>query len=141
MKTYKSKIGLLRILTPLLLLILFQIKSIGEGKFDVFIKVILIYSVLITLLYQFTKYSINGNILNIKGGFFVNQNIEIPSIKTLKYNNKDKYRKYSYLQNPILSYDCIEVIYQNGKSIFVSPTHKNDFINEIQHINPNIQVV
>lgn len=141
MKTYKSKIGLLRILTPLLLLILFQIKSIGEGKIDVFLKVILIYLIVITLLYQFTKYSINGNILNIKGGFFVNNDIDITSIKMLKYNNKDKYRKYSYFHNPILSYDCIEVFYQNGKSIFVSPTHKNDFINEIQHINPNIQVV
>jgi hypothetical protein len=119
MKTYKSKIGLLRILTPLLLLTLFQSKSIGEGKFDLYLKVVLVYSIIVTLMYEFTKYSIKGNILNIKGGFFINNDIEIPSIKTLKYNNKDKYRK----------------------SIFISPTDKEDFVNEIQHINPNIQLV
>ena len=140
MKTYKSKIGFLRILTPLLLFTLFQSKSIGEGKFDLYFKTIIGYSIVITLLYVFTKYSINGNILNIKGGFFVNNDVDITSIKMLKYNNKDKYRKYSYLQNPILSYDCIEVIYQNGKSIFVSPTDKETFVNEIQNINPNIQL-
>ena len=141
MKTYKSKIGLLRILTPLFLLTLFQSKSIGEGKFDLYLKVVLVYSIIVTLMYEFTKYSIKGNILNIKGGFFINNDIEIPSIKTLKYNNKDKYRKYSYFHNPILSYDCVEVIYQNGKSIFVSPKDKEDFVNEIQHINPKIQLV
>ena len=141
MKTYKSKIGLLRILTPFVLLTLIQSKSIGEGKFDLYLKVILVYSIIVTLIYEFTKYSINGNILNIRGGFLINKDIDIPSIEKLKYNNNDKYRKYSYFHNPILSYDCVEVIYQNGKSIFVSPKDKEDFVNEIQHINPQIQLV
>ena len=73
---------------------LIQSKSIGEGKFDLYLKVILVYSIIVTLIYEFTKYSIKGNILNIRGGFLINKDIDIPSIEKLKYNNKDKYREY-----------------------------------------------
>jgi hypothetical protein len=141
MKTFKSKIGLLKFLTPLVLLTVLQIKNIGEGKFDIFLKVILIYSIIVTLIYVFTKYSIKGNILNIKGGFFIDSDIDILSIETLKYNDNYRYRKNGYLKSPILSNDCMEVIYQNGKSIFVSPNNKEEFVNEIRNINPNIQLV
>ena len=70
MKTYKSKIGLLRILTPLLLLTLFQSKSIGEGKFDLYLKVVLVYSIIVTLMYEFTKYSIKGMYVVKESGRF-----------------------------------------------------------------------
>ena len=138
MKTYKSKIDYLFLILPISFPILVLIKQIQIGDLHIILPTIIGILVIYSLLYNYTNYTIDRFSLNIKGGLFINENIQISSITNIS-RNRNIFRR-SLLTNPILTNRCLEIKYENNKSILVSPNDINQFVNDIQQINPNVSV-
>ncbi|MES2378586.1 MAG: PH domain-containing protein [Bacteroidota bacterium] len=84
-------------------------------------------------MFLMTNYTINGNTLNVRCGFFYNTDIDISSVRSIVETN-------SVLSAPALSFDRIEIFYNRYDSIVISPPHKMDFITHLKSINDNIEV-
>jgi hypothetical protein len=80
-----------------------------------------------------TYYVIINAVLIIKCGFLYSHTIDIKSIISVKESN-------NILSSPALSFDRLEVKYIKWNTILISPTNKEDFINHLLRINPNIAV-
>lgn len=134
MKIYKSKIGYL-----ILLIFIF---FIGFTIFSMALKgfvwtIFLVNSFVLIFLFNSTfntKYIINKKILSIKGGLLYKMKIDISSIKKIEESR-------SLLSSPAPSLDRLEILYNKYDSILISPKEKEDFINEILKINPDVRVV
>ncbi len=134
MKIYTSKIGYL--------VILIFIFFIGFTLFSIVLKgfvwtIFLVNSFVLMFLFNITfsiKYIINDKILIIKGGLLYRMKIDISSIKKIEESR-------SLLSSPAPSLDRLEIIYNKYDSILISPKEKEDFINEILKINPDVRVV
>ena len=91
--------------------------------------------IILFIIYTFltTYYQIEENVLRVKCGFFVDKSIDIKSI-----------RKIIETRNPAgapaASLDRLELIYQQTEAILVSPKAKNQFIDELLKIQPDIEV-
>ena len=81
-----------------------------------------------------TYYILIKNNLYIRYAYAIIKIINISSITEIRYFSKEIRNSYS------LSNDRIEIIYDNDKSIVISPKDKDGFIEEIQLINPNVVV-
>ncbi len=78
------------------------------------------------------RYVIEGNTLRIKCGFFLNEKIDI--MKISKITDTD-----SILSAPAASLDRIAIYLRRQYSpVIISPKNKNEFIEELQSINPDI---
>lgn len=79
-----------------------------------------------------TNYTITTDAtLRIKCGLFLNLLIPIASIKKIVPTK-------TILSSPALSLDRIEIFYNQYDSVIISPENKEDFIIQLQHINPAI---
>ena len=131
-KIYKSKIGI-ELVIPILLIIIFSFHNIiNEPKIS---AIIILIFILAFILYIFLsiKYTISNQNLNIKGGFLVNEDIDISKIKKIE-------KTFNILASPAASLDRIEIKYGDGNSILISPKNKTEFINDVKKINPNIEI-
>ena len=78
------------------------------------------------------RYTIHNNILSVKCGMLLTTNYDINQIRKIKDTN-------SILAAPAASLDRIEIYFIQQKTpLIISPKDKNDFIRNLQSINPNI---
>jgi hypothetical protein len=131
-KIYKSKIGL-ELVIPLIIVlgvtsVLMVLKSAWPG-------LVINFAVIVFLWYTFTNtfYTIRDKHSIVKCGFFVNETINIDSIKSLVETRNP-------LSSAAASLDRIEVSYNKYDSVLISPKEKLEFIRHIQSINPNVEV-
>ncbi len=80
-----------------------------------------------------TYYAINENNLIVKCGFLFNKTIDINTIKKISETNNP-------LSSPATSIDRLEITYGKYDSVIISQKQKQDFINDIITLNPNIEV-
>lgn len=132
MKIYKSKLGL-ELIIPILILFGYFIYDVTIEKNWVGFSIILMTSLFIFYTFISIKYSIKNEILNVKCGFFVNQNIDINAIKKIS-------ETYNPISSPAASIDRLEIIYNKFDSILISPKHKKVFLDDLKKINPNIEI-
>lgn len=134
MKTkYKSKIGV-EIIIPLIIIFSVVIFLSKDG-YSVWTVFALAPAILfIVYLFQNTYYTISYNILNIKSGFLLNTNIDINSITQISETN-------NMLSAPALSLDRLEIKYNTSRSIMISPSEKDRFIDQLKSINPTITII
>ena len=133
MKTYNSKIsiGLVIFLIALFSFIGYEIFS---DSFNFLAILIFIVPILfITYVFTSIKYTIENRIINIKAGFFINENIEISKIKRIEETN-------NIISSPAASFDRLEIFYNKFDSIIISPSNKSEFISDLTKINPDIEV-
>ncbi|WP_322971581.1 PH domain-containing protein [Faecalibacter sp. LW9] len=130
---YKSKIGLELIILaylPFISLFYFVYKEFNLVG-TIVIGVLFFF---ITYLLFSTIYTIDSNSkkLVIQSGFIFHKKIDIEHIKAI---NKSR----SWISSPALSVDRIEIFYNKYDSILISPKNKENFIQQLQQINPNIK--
>ncbi|MDE6485388.1 MAG: PH domain-containing protein [Duncaniella sp.] len=80
-----------------------------------------------------TRYTIEGDILHIKCGVFINDRVKIANIRSIT-------KTRSVLSGPALSTDRIMLTVSRRDKIFISPCNRTDFIDSLLRINPNIEV-
>lgn len=132
MKVYKSKLGL-ELIIPLAFIfgtILYM--SVRDEKW-IALSIILLTISFIFHVFVSIKYTIEKENLNIKCGFFINQNIDIKTIYKIS-------ETYNPLSSPAGSIDRLEIKYNKFDSVLVSPKDKSGFIRSLKLINPVIQV-
>jgi hypothetical protein len=131
MKIYKSKIdwwlGL-----PLLYPIFLSVSSMIEGEWIGYIGMITIL-LFIVFTSKSTRYIITENQLIVKCMFIVNDKIEISKIRKIEKTN-------SLLSSPALSLDRIAIKFNKFDEVYISPKEREDFLNDLLQINPNIEV-
>lgn len=90
---------------------------------------------LLFVIHLFTSisYTIIDDELKIKAVFLVNTKIPISSIHKIKETN-------NLISSPAASLDRLEIFYGKYDSIIISPLDKNEFIQDLLKINPNIEV-
>lgn len=132
MKIYKSKIdwwlGLL-LVYPIYLSVASLIKEqwiYGFAGLAFVIGVVLFVS-------KTTRYIINDTQLIVKSLWIVNNTIDISKIRKVEKTN-------SILSSPALSLDRIALYYNKYDEVYISPKEKQDFLNNLLEINPNIEV-
>lgn len=132
MKIYKSKIdwwlGLL-LVYPIYLSVASLIKEqwiYGFAGLAFVIGVVLFVS-------KTTRYIINDTQLIVKSLWIVNNTIDISKIRKIEKTN-------SILSSPALSLDRIALYYNKYDEVYISPKEKQDFLNNLLEINPNIEV-
>ncbi len=138
MKKYKSKVDILFLILPLTIPILFLSKQIFNGDFQIILPVIIGVLLVDSILYYFTEYTITDGSINVRGGFFINKNIQIGSISKIS-KNRNLLRR-SVLKNPILTNKCLNIYFDDNESILISPDDEEQFIKDIQQVNPNLVV-
>jgi len=131
MKVYKSKIDWwlgLFLIYPIYLFI----TSIAKGQLIGFIGLGSVVAIVI-FISKTTQYIIKKNQLIVKSLWIVNQRIDVSKIRKIAKTN-------SILSSPALSLDRISIHYNKFDEVYISPLEKQDFINDLLEINPNIVV-
>jgi len=135
MNTFKSKIDIL-LFTPLIFinisLILLSIKN--NTNLTILLFIIIMPNFLFAYTILTTYYTLIKNNLYIRYAYAIIKIINISSITEIRYFSREVRNSYS------LSLDRIEIIYDNNKSIVISPKDKDGFIDELHLINPSILV-
>ena len=131
---YSSKIGIEIILIsylPFIYLFYFVYKEFNLVG-TIYIGVLFVF---ITYLLFSTIYTIDSNSkkLVVQSGFIFHQKIDIEHIKAIK-------KSRSWISSPALSIDRIEISYNTYDSVLISPKNREQFIQELQQINPNIEL-
>jgi hypothetical protein len=130
--TYRSKVSL-KLTVPVTaslggtaIFMAYQQNWIGLG---------LILLVLAVIAYTFltTYYVVDGQMLSVKCGFFVDEKISISSIKLVKSTT-------TAMSAPALSLDRIVVTYRKYDTIVISPEDKVEFVDHLLLCNPAISV-
>ena len=131
-KAYRSKIGIEFILILLAVLGFSFYKLLDQPKIS---GIITLGALLVFILYIVLsiQYKINDNILTVKAGFLVNTKIEIQNIQKIK-------KTYNPLSSPAASINRLEICYNNGDFVLISPKNRDQFIKDLLEINPNIEV-
>ncbi|KAF2335146.1 PH domain-containing protein [Flavobacterium daemonense] len=81
-----------------------------------------------------TYYSIEDQRLIIKSSFLINSSINILSIKKISETN-------SIMSAPALSFDRLEILFNEFDTIIISPKEKIKFFEAIKKINPEVEIV
>ncbi len=98
---------------------------------------IYIFTVLLfTITFYTTYYEIQKDILIISM-FFYKTKIKISEIRSIKYS--DTIVKTN-LYKPGFDHKGIEIMYHKYDDIFISPKNRDQFITQLQEINPNIEI-
>jgi len=79
-------------------------------------------------------YSIEGDKLKIKCGYFFNFLIEVKDIKTIS-------ETFNIISSPALSFNRLEILYNKYDTLLISPKDKKRFLEAIKRINPEIKIV
>jgi Ca2+/Na+ antiporter len=132
MKTFKSKISI-----PLLIVICITLAGscIAMASVQEWYSLAALLLLSLFILYSFAsiRYRINDGKLLITIGFFYKKQIDINTIsKIVKTNNP--------LSAPAASLDRLEIFYNHHQSILISPEQKEEFVKQLQQLNPEIEV-
>jgi Bacterial PH domain len=132
MRVYKSKLGL-ELIIPISLLFGIVLYMIIRDEKWIALGIILATISFICHVFLSIKYSIEKENLNIKCGFFINQNIDISTIQKIS-------ETYNPLSSPAGSIDRLEIKFNKFDSVLISPKDKKAFINALLLVNPTIEV-
>jgi preprotein translocase subunit SecE len=131
---YPSKKGVV-IYIPIVILTAVVIFSIISGDYWGSIFCLLIVLAVIGPMILNTNYTIKGDgSLRVKCGFLINILIDIKSIRKIETTK-------SVLSSPALSLHRLEVFYNKYDSVMISPQNKEDFVAQLQNINPAIEYI
>lgn len=133
MKKYKSKISwkLIAFLAVMFSFIGFEVVTNPVNWLA--LMVLILCLLFIIHLFTSISYTIIEDELKVKAGFLVNTKIPISSIHKIKETN-------NLISSPAVSLDRLEIFYGKYDSIIISPLDKNEFIQDLLKINPNIEV-
>lgn len=81
-----------------------------------------------------TVYTIRGMQLHVRSGFFKMAPIEITSMQRIRRSNNP-------VSAPAASFRRLEIKYGKGKYVLVSPKDEAAFIQALQAVHPEIEVV
>ncbi|MXN91555.1 hypothetical protein GR160_09970 [Flavobacterium sp. Sd200] len=129
-KVYRSKIGIELVVLIGAALIPPLIVMVKEKQYDGLALHCLILTFVIYL-FATTKYTVADTVLRIQSGFLVNRKVDILTITNIK-------ETYNPISSPATSIDRLQVYYDNGSSVIISPKDKKGFIAHLQQINPGI---
>lgn len=132
-KTYKSKIDIWLVVLFYVMMLLPTLVALIDmfSWIMVALDVLLLGFVSITLFN--TKYIIDGELLYIKCGFLPKEKCFISQIVKIK-------NTHNIISAPAISLDRIEIRLNNRQQLIISPLYKEEFINHLRAINPNIIV-
>lgn len=132
-KTYKSKIDIWLVVLFYVMMLLPTLVALIDmfSWIMVALDVLLLGFVSITLFN--TKYIIDGELLYIKCGFLPKEKCFISQIVKIK-------NTHNIISAPAISLDRIEIRLNNRQQLIISPLDKEEFINHLRAINPNIIV-
>lgn len=132
MKTYQSAIGTTIMLIPGILLggtsVLYVLAGIWPALF-----INLALMLFIVHLCLNTDYTITGDELRIRSGFFFSQTISIGSITAIRPSK-------NVMSAPAASLDRLDISYGKRKHQYVSPRDKTGFMMQLKALNPGIIV-
>lgn len=131
-KTYPSKIGL-ELLLPILFILLSTGALMVTSKSWLGLLIILVVLTFILHLFLSTHYTIEGHQLTVKCGFLYNSTIDIRTISKVSETNNP-------LSSPAISLDRLEIRYGSHNSVIISPREKQDFLDQLLQINPEISI-
>lgn len=138
---YKSAFSKLNFIIPLIpALIIVIISFFTEDDVNliifpplgIFVFIVLFF----TILYYTTYYEIQKEDLIISM-FFYKTKIKISEIRSIKYSNSII---KTNLYKPGFDHRGLEIFYKKYEDIFISPENKEQFIAQLQEINPNIEI-
>lgn len=133
-KTYQAKIDVGFFLLIILILIATSIPMFLDDTI-IWTGVLINLLTLAFISHTFfsTKYIIENDSLIIKCSFFYKKKIAIHSITKVEESR-------SILSSPTPSLDRLEIIYNKFDSILISPKDKQEFLDHLQAINPQITI-
>jgi hypothetical protein len=132
-KVYPSKKGFI-IYAVLVLLIIIEVSYVFHSLYLPALLCLGLTGLIVFPIVFNTCYTISNNILKVKCGFLLNRSIPIESIKKIV-------PCHTILSAPALSFDRLEVFYNKYDSVVISPENKDDFIADLQNINPAIEYI
>ena len=133
MKKYKSKIGKGLVVFLSIVFIGFAVKMTMDFSWTA-LAIVLPLVIFIVHMFWTTYCIIDNGILKIKCGMLYNHKIEIESILKMIETN-------TIISSPALSLDRLEIVYNKYDRIIISPKNKQEFINNLLEINPNIEII
>lgn len=129
-KVYRSKIG------PELVILL--VMALAPGFYATIVQpdyyglgIISVVTLLIIHLFATTKYTVQDTLLRVQSSFLVNKKVDIKTITKIKDT-------YNPISSPAASIDRMEVSFDRGDSVVISPKDKKGFVSHLQSINPDI---
>ncbi|MCV9387047.1 PH domain-containing protein [Reichenbachiella ulvae] len=139
MKEYKSKVSYGILIPVLVLLVGITLLPIysgePEGTIVSIIAVLIPVSAFVLHLFFNTSYQIKDDKqLLITCGFLYHSAIDIKSIHSIRPSR-------SIISAPAASLDRIKLKYGRWDSVIISPENKQQFIKELQTINPDIELI
>lgn len=132
-KIYNSKIGLELVIPLIFVFGIVLFLTVIEKPNWIGIAILAPVIVFIVHMFLTTNYTIENDKLTIKCGFLFNKTIDINSIKKITETN-------NALSSPATSLDRLEITYGKFDSVIISPKQKQEFINDITTLNPNVEV-
>jgi hypothetical protein len=134
-KKYKSKNGFLfPTVIILVLTLIFKVTYLSDGKLLGPIIIICMIAFIAPMFLRTYYIITDDNKLKIVSGYFYNKTIELVDIVRISDAKGDG------ANGPALSMDRIEIKYGIDKTVLLSPENKDDFIEEMLKINPNIEI-
>jgi hypothetical protein len=139
-KVFKSKIDSFLLVIVFAPIILGGSISIYNYNWVLGMITFLLLFIVINILLN-TNYTINDFKLQVKNGLLFNEIIDIQAISKISKSN-------SWEKAPALSMDRLEIKYNEKPavrynfydSVIISPENKEEFIEDLLKINPNIQI-
>lgn len=131
MTTYKSKIGneMLIILVPFLIGTLLLMLNLGNRLGMAIIILVILFT---AYLFNSTNHQLSDNQLFVKAGFLWNIKIDISSIKKITAIR-------SFISAPATTVERLEISYDKYDTVEISPLEREDFIQHLTKLYPNIQ--
>jgi hypothetical protein len=132
MTVYKSKIGLGLVAFISLVLGFGSFLMIRDGIW-LGLMINVLVGIFCAYIFLQTYYAIDGQMLKIKCGFFINRSLDILSISEITETNNP-------IGAPAASLDRLKISFDDHKSVYISPKLKKEFIESLKKLNPTIIV-
>lgn len=133
MEKFKSKIDIWLVLFLSIVFGGIAIKLFFDGIWGVLIFILFVIAFIVHM-FTTTFYIIKDEKLIIKCGFLINISIPVVTIKKISETN-------NIMSSPALSLDRLEILYNKFDTVMISPKEKTKFIEAIQKINPEVEVI
>lgn len=132
-KTYKSKIDIWLVVLFYVMMLLPTLVALIDMFSWIMVALDVLLLGFVSIILFNTKYIIDGELLYIKCGFLPKEKCFISQIVKIK-------NTHNIISAPAISLDRIEIRLNNRQQLIISPLDKEEFINHLRAINPNIIV-
>ncbi|CAM4301830.1 PH domain-containing protein [Flavobacterium terrigena] len=134
-----SKINFTIPLIPVFIILIISIFTEKDINLIIFpaLGIYVFIILLFTILFYTTYYEIREDFL-IVSLFFYKTKIKTSEIRSIKYSNSII---KTNLYKPGFDHKGIEIRYHKYDDIFISPKNRDQFIAQLQKINPNIEII